>query len=146
MKRQDKYPETSTFHYHNANTKNRITTDCVVRAISTALELPYCVVCFEMAELQCETGYDMSENKCIDMYLQSKGWVKHSQPRKEDNKKFTGKEFCDWLGDGLYINNKPAGRVVANIGGGRIVAIIDCKVWDTWDSTDGCIGIYWTKG
>jgi len=35
--------------------------------------------------------------------------------------------------------------VIANIGGHHIVAIIEGRVWDTWNSTDGCIGNYWTK-
>lgn len=39
MKRQEKYPETRTFHFHNANPKNRITGDCVTRALCTALEI-----------------------------------------------------------------------------------------------------------
>ena len=35
MKRQDKYPETETFHFHNANPKGRLlAADCVARAVS----------------------------------------------------------------------------------------------------------------
>ena len=39
MTRQQKYPETGTFHYHNQNPKNRLTGDCIIRAISRAMEL-----------------------------------------------------------------------------------------------------------
>ena len=140
MTRQEKYPETSTFHFFNANPKNRITTDCVLRAICTALEIPYNQVVMEMAELQCKTGYDMSENKLIDMYLKIKGWMRHTQPRKNDNTKYTGVEWCKKL-------QRCGGwrRMIAKLGGHHIVAIVDGKVWDTWDSTGGCIGIYWTK-
>lgn len=145
MTRQQKYPETRTFHFHNANPKNRITTDCVIRAISTALELPYNTVVMEMAEMQCKTGYDPSENKLIDMYLQSKGWVKKYQPRKIDGKKYTGAEFCQEVKEGCTWGDGDFTRIVANIGGGHTVAIINGKVWDIWDSTDGCIGIYWVR-
>lgn len=138
MKRQDKYPETSTFHYHNANPKNRITADCNIRAICTALEIPYNEVVIEMAEMQCKTGLDVGSKECIDKYLQSKGWIKHKQPRKADNTKYTGKEFCERARD--YDN------YVAMIGGHHIVAIVNAKVYDIWDSTGGCIGNYWTKG
>ena len=137
MKRQDKYPETSTFHYFNANPKNRITDDCVIRAISTALEIPYNTVVMEMAELQCKTGYDYSSKKGIEEYLKIKGWVKHAQPRKADNTKYTGKEFCERARN--YEN------YIAMIGGHHIVAIVKAKVYDIWDSTDGCIGNYWTR-
>lgn len=135
MKRTEKYPETSTFHYYNANPKGRITGDCYVRAISTATEIPYNTVVMEMAELQCKTGYDASE--LIDRYLKSKGWIKHAQPRKADNTKYTGKEFCERARD--YEN------YIANIGGHHIVAIVNGKINDIWDSTNGCIGNYWTK-
>lgn len=139
MKRQDKYPETSTFHFHNQNPHGRLTTDCVIRAISTATEIPYNQVVRELAELQCETGYDDGDVKLFDKYLASKGWVKYKQPRKDDGTKYTGREFCElrqrWNGD----------NAIANIGGGHIVAIVNGKVWDTWDCTHKCIGNYWLK-
>ena len=138
MKRQDKYPETSTFHYYNANPKGRLTTDCVVRALCTALSIPYNQVVMELAEMQCKTGYDDGDVKLYDKYLQSKGWIKHKQPRKDDNTKYTGKEFCERAR--FYEN------YVAHIGGGHIVAIVDAKVYDIWDCTYKTIGNYWTKG
>jgi hypothetical protein len=136
MTRKEKYPDTDTFHFYNANPKNRFTTDCTVRAICTATEIPYNTVVMEMAELQCKTGYDADENKLIDLYLQSKGWKKHPQPRKWNNTKYTGWQFC---------KEYRYPKVIANIGGHHIVAIIRGKVYDTWDSTSGCIGNYWVK-
>ena len=139
MKREEKYPDTATFRYYNANPKNRITTDCVVRAICTALEMPYNQVVMELAQMQCETGYDDGDKKLFGKYLESKGWVKHKQPRKADNTKYTGTEFCKQLA-------KKDKNYVANIGGNHIVAITKGKVNDIWNSTGKCIGNYWTKG
>lgn len=136
--RQEKYPETRTFHYYNANPKNRITGDCRIRAIAVACEVPYNQVVMDLARIQCETGYDQTANQGISILLKEYGWIKHKQPRKADNTKYTGEEFCRLLAK----KNK---RYVANIGGHHIVAIVDGKVWDTWDSTDGCIGNYWVK-
>ena len=143
MRREEKYPNTSTFYYYNANPKNRITTDCVTRALCTALDIPYNQVVIELAELQCKTGYDTSDKALFDKYLQAKGWTKYKQPRKRDNTKYTGEEFCRELSkeNGCF-NYK---RVVANIGGHHIVAIIDGRVHDIWDSTSKCIGNYWAK-
>ena len=137
MTRQEKYPETSTFHYHNANPKNKLTTDCVARAICTALEQSYEQTVRELTEFWLKTGYDMSDVMCYGKYLESKGCIKHKQPRKEDNTKYTGKEFCE-ICVSEYKN------YIAHIGGNHIVAIMNGKVFDTWDSTDGCIGNYWT--
>ena len=137
--RTQKYPETTTFHFYNANVKNRLTCDCVFRAICTALDQSWQDTVMEMAQLSCETGYAITGDKCIDKYLEKKGWIKNKQPRKKDNTKYTGKEFCRKLADKKQV-------YIANIGGHHIVAIVNGKVNDTWDSTDGCIGNYWTKG
>ena len=133
--RREKFPNTDTFEYYNANPKGRITCDCVARAICTALEKSYSEVLREMVELSIETGYEYTDKKCIDKYLESKGWKKEKQPRKSNNKKYTGAEFVKGFED----------TCVANIGGNHIVCIKNGKVYDTWDSTDGCIGNYWIK-
>ena len=141
MKRQDKYPDTNTFHFYNANPHNRFTTDCVIRAISTATEIPYNQVVMEMAEMQCKTGFDPSENKLIDKYLTSKGWTRRPQPKKADNTKYTGTEYCEIL--------KGDQTIICSLGTHHLSCIkrIDgqLKVWDTWNSTSGKVGIIWTK-
>lgn len=124
---------TETFKYYNANPKNKHTTDCVVRAICTALDQDYGQTVKELTELWLKTGYEMSEAKCFGKYLESKGFVKHKQPRKPDNTKYTGKEFVK-IFDGVC---------VANLGGNHTVCIKCGKVFDIWDSTEGCIGNYW---
>ena len=138
MRRQDKYPDTEVFHYFNANPKNRITTDCVVRAICLATQKSYATVVMDLAKLQCETGYDDGDKPLIDRQLQMQGFLKQKQPKKPNGKKYTGEEFCKEVA----IKSR---RYVANIGGHHVVAIVDRKVNDIWDSTDGCIGNYWVK-
>lgn len=135
MRRQDKYPDTDTFHYHNENPKGRITGDCSYRAIATATGIDYNEVVKGLAEIHCKTGYEPTEGKGLDAYAKSIGWVKNPQPRKADGTKYTGAEFCKIF----------KGICFANIGGHHMVCIKDHKVWDIWDSTDGCIGNYWTK-
>lgn len=148
-KRQEKYPDTATFHYYNANPKNRITGDCTFRAIATALGQSWEQTVREMAELSIQTGYAINDTKGIAKYLESKGWKKHPQPRKDDNTKYTGKEWCKKISHNPFFVGK---NVVANIGGSHIVCIKETdglhgvhKVHDIWDSTGGCIGNYWTK-
>lgn len=146
MTRQEKYPNTDTFHYYNANPKNRITGDCVTRALCTALDIPYNQCVMEQAEVQCKTGYDNATAQGINHYLKDKGWIKHNQPRKADGTKYTGKEWCEKISKDKWFKGK---NIVANIGGHHTVCIKEVngkfKVHDHWDSTDGCIGNYWTK-
>jgi hypothetical protein len=136
MTREQKYPDTSTFHFYNANPKNRITGDCIYRALCTAMNIPYNQVVMHLAELQCKTGY--ADEKLYGRYLELNGWIKHKQPRKADGTKYTGKEFCE--------RARTYENYIAHIGGHHIVAIVDGKVNDIWNSTGGCIGNYWTKG
>ena len=137
MTRQEKYPDTSTFHFYNANPHGRYTDDCVIRAICRAANEKYETVLKELTEICLKTGFTFTDKCCYEKYLLSKGWIKHNQPRKADNTKYTGKEFCERCRD--YEN------YIAHIGGHHIVAIVDGKVNDVWDSTNGCIGNYWTK-
>ena len=148
--RQEKYPDTNVFHYYNRNPRNRITSDCVVRAISTGLDIPYNEVVMEMALLQCETGYNDRSPELIDRYLKSKGWIKCKQPRKDNNTKYTGREFCMKLQHPIYCEelNLPDcnwHRMIANIGGHHIIAIVEGMIYDIWDSCEGCIGNVWVK-
>lgn len=133
--RREKYPDTKTFKFYNANPKGRFTGDCVIRAICTALEKPYEEVYRELLELCLSTGYSIASTENYAKYLELQGWDKKKQPRKSNNKKYTGEEFCK--------NYK--GICIAHIGGHHIVCIKNGKVHDTWDSTDGCIGNYWVK-
>ena len=140
MKREQKYPDTKTFKYFNANPKGRITGDCVFRAFSTAMNQDYNETVMEMAELMCQTGYALNDKKGEEAYLKKKGWKKHKQPRKADNTKYTGEEFCQLLQE-----KNDHRKIVCHVGGHHMVAIIDGKINDIWDSTYGCVGNYWTK-
>lgn len=149
MTREDKYPTTDTFRYFNANPKNRLTEDCSFRAIATATERDYNETVIERAKLMIETGYAANGSKGEDEYLKRIGWKKMPQPKKANGTKYTGKQWCK-----LMNKQYPDGiRMVAHIGGNHIVAIIPKvidgkmkhRVYDTWDSTEGCIGNYWVK-
>lgn len=149
-KRRLRYPDTETFHYHNQNPKNRITGDCVYRAISLATGMSYSDTVRSMAEFQATTYYDVICSTGINKYLKSIGWKCLKQPRKPNNKRYTGKEFCKLLQSDGYITETKllldsTYNIIANIGSLHTIAIIDGKVNDTWDSTDGCVGNIYVK-
>jgi hypothetical protein len=153
MTRQEKYPETNTFIYYNANPHNRKSDDCVIRAICTALDQPWEQTLQELTEIGLKHGYTPTDTHTYTKYLEQKGYGKYTQPRKRDNKKYQGWEWCDLLTqterhDCRYRDCK---AIIAHIGGNHIVCIKPLgdgclrrfKVHDIWDSTDGCIGNYW---
>ena len=144
---------TSSFVFYNANPKNGRSADCVARAICVAVNKSWEQVIREMTELGISHGKVFNEDWTIDNYLKQNGFIKHKQPRKDDNTKYTGREWCKHLS----INDKDGrlGTIVANIGGHHTVCIkptnsedgFNCryKILDTWDSSNGCIGNYWIK-
>lgn len=151
-RRQSKYQETETFVYWNQNPKKVITTDCVIRALSLGLDLPYEQVVMELAEQQCKYGFDDGDPKSINRYLKSKGWIKCKQPRNDDNSRMTAKEFCLKLAHPIYCEELitlPRGfncqSIIANVGSHHIVAIKAFKVHDIWNCTGNCIGNVWVR-
>lgn len=139
--RTQKYPNTDTYHYYNANPKNRITGDCTFRAIATAMHKPWNEVVMEMAQMSCETGYAINDKKGIERYLAKQGWEKCHQPRKLDNTKYTGKEFI-WDIVREYYNDVP---IIVSIGGHHLTCVDHNVFCDIWDCTDKSVGNYWIK-
>lgn len=138
MTREQRFPNTSTFHFYNANPKGKFVDDCVVRAIATATGKTWDDVFCDLCELAKKYKGMPNDKKVYGKYLKMLGWVKHPQPRRDNGLKFTGCEFCKELAES-------GKRYIAHIGGRHIVAIVDGKVNDIWNSTAGCIGNYWTK-
>lgn len=137
MTRKNKYPETEYFHYININPKNRITGDCTFRAIASATGKSWEDVVMEMAQFSIKTGYSINDKKGIEKYLDSIGWIKLKQPKKLDNTKYTGKE---------YIREFNPDCIICTMGSHHLTCIIDGKVNDIWDCSDGCVGNIWVRG
>ena len=134
--------DTPYFRYYNANPKDRRTADCVLRAIATSTGKSWDEVLDGLVEISHKYKVMVNDTPCYDRYLQSLGYSKMAQPRKGDNTKYTGEEFCrDYLGKFCLAEYD----VVAHIGGNHIVAIVDRKVVDIWNSTYKTIGNYWIR-
>ena len=133
-------PETECYHFYNENPKNKRSGDCVFRAISLATEIDWDTVLDNLVSYAHKYKQSPNEKRCYEKYLKDNGWVKMSQPRKDDGTKYTGKEFCR-----LLKKTGASRRIVAHIGAHHLIAVIDYKIWDIWDSSDGCVGNYWVK-
>lgn len=148
MKREEKYKTTKWFKFYNANPKGKIVGDCVIRALCTAVVQSWEDTYIEAVCNCAKKGLPCDDAKGIDYYLtEFKGFEKMKQPRKFDNTKYTGKQFCDYLNANKEIYE--GRRIVANIGGYHTVCIMEdpadyrFKVYDHWDSTNGTIGNWW---
>lgn len=142
--------DTPYFTYANANPKNKKTGDCVIRALAIAMNKSWDDVLTDLYKYAMKYKQMLNDDILYKKYLKDQGWVMLKQPRKIDNTKYTGFEFCRELQEGTSFNYDDISvdeydNIIAHIGGHHIIAIIDGKIHDTWNSSNGCIGNIWVK-
>lgn len=148
MRRQDKYPNTEMFSYLNLNPHNRITTDCVYRAIAKALcaghkhcqkseKEMWSTVMQELCEFAGQTGFVPTDTKCYSRFLKMRGFNELPQPRHSDGTKYTLKEFINENPKGVYLVNMPS----------HLTVVVDGVNYDNWDCTkvNSRIGKIWER-
>ena len=118
----------------NPNPKEKYVGDCVVRALSIALDKGWRDVFKELAIL-CMIECDMpSSNQIWGEYLGEQGFIRHTVP-DTCPQCYTVKDFCNDNPNGLYILSS----------GNHVVTAIDGNFYDTWDSSGEQVIFYWTK-
>lgn len=143
--------ETKYFTYFNANPKQKITGDCVIRALAVAMKKSWDDVLTDLYKYAFKYKQMLNDDVLYKKYLKDNGWIMLKQPRKLDNTKYTGFEFCEELQDGKSfkfdngLEIDETDNIIAHIGGHHIIAIVNGKIRDTWNSSNGCIGNVWVK-
>ena len=127
--------ETSTFHFHNENPRNRRTGDCVIRAIARASAMSWDAVLTGLFEVALEIKSELAYSHCYERYLKQLGWVKGKQPRKQDGTKYTVAEWCQ---------EHPRQTMIVSVSK-HLTCIIDGKCNDIWNCTSKTVLNYWTK-
>lgn len=118
----------------NLNPEHKIVGDCTIRAISAALGQDWYKTYVEIC-LQGFITCDMpSANHVWGAYLKSKGFVRTSisADLPED---YSIADFC---------RDNPLGVFVLACSG-HVVAVLDGKYYDTWDSGDEIPLYYWER-
>lgn len=118
----------------NNNPKNRKTSDCVVRAISEALNMKYEDVIEGLVEVWKKTGYCFNDKRNYEKYLESLGWVKCKQPKRFNGKKYLVGEIDELL--------YPQERALITMAG-HMVAKKENHLVDTWDCRRKAISNYY---
>lgn len=73
----------------NTNPKGRRTCDCVVRAISYALNMDWATTLRELTDHAIATGYFPADSKCYVSYLETKGIYKQKCPKTPEGKRYS---------------------------------------------------------
>lgn len=122
------------FVLFNNNPRHRNIGDCVVRAISKALDISWESAYIDLVT----TGYDMadmpSSNAVVNAYLYSKGYRKHIIPNT-----------CpDCYSAELFAIDNPKGTYILGTGT-HLVTVKDGNIYDSWDSSDVVPIYYYEK-
>lgn len=143
MKREERFPNTKWFTYENVNPKKKITGDCVIRALSNAMNKPWEEVFNDLFNLSLKTGYMLDTPNLYKKYLEEQGWKIQKQPKYAfTGTKYTGREFIDKLVRNTTIDGKP---IIAHIGTHHLSCIINNTIRDIWDCSNDKVGNYWIK-
>lgn len=121
------------FENYNANPNNKKTGDCVVRALSKALDKSWDVVYMDLCEIGFELKVMPNDDECYMEYLKSKGFTKETIKVTKGSKRPTVTSFTKEHQEGTYILR------VAN----HLVTVKDGKYFDIWDSGSCCLYGFW---
>ena len=122
------------FVEHNANPYGKRVDDCVIRALSKALNKPWECVHIDVDLMAISLGDMPHANSVWGKYLYDLGFqrdiMSNSCPAC-----YTVKDFCKQHPNGTYILALDS----------HVVAIVDGQYYDTWDCGDKIVLYYWTK-
>lgn len=123
------------FKYYNANPYKIRVGDCVIRALSKALNMSWEDVYIDLTIQGYILGDLLSSNAVWDAYLKSKKF-KRDIVSNDCPECYTVNDFCEEHPNGTYI-----------IGTGtHCIAVIDGCVYDTWDSSGETPIYFYYKG
>ena len=123
------------FKYYNPNPMNKRVGDCVIRAISKALDLDW----NDTYTALCLQGYVMSDlpssNQIWGAFLRKQGFIRQVVPN-ECPDCYTVEDFCKDHPTGIYVLGT----------GSHAVAVVDGFYYDAWESGKEQPIYYYEKG
>lgn len=133
-----KIPENNRyFTYHNVNPKDKVTGDCVVRALAYANDMTWDEVFFELCSIGINKKLMPNNEKVYEQFLKDKGWRKQKQPADYDGTKYRAFNFCNEFA-------RPENRYIISMRR-HLTVIANRKVVDIWDCSKEVVGVYWTR-
>lgn len=121
------------FKEYNAHPRQIKTSDCVVRAISTALQQDYNKTRNELRALGKQLGSSYRTKKVYNAYLNKHGAILLRTMSKYDKTRCTGAWFA---------NARPKGTYILRMAK-HITACINGQIYDTWDCSEKMVYCAW---
>ena len=122
------------YRYSNPHPEGKHVTDCVVRAVTFAVEGDYLEVRRYLNRIKKELKETSYKNgKFMHKYAKLNGWKKISFPAIKGVPRLRGEDFVKQYPKGTYILNLA----------GHVVTVVDGVYLDIWDSTEKMIYNAW---
>ena len=125
------------YKYYQPNKKDLkdVYGDCVIRALTKALNMEWLQVFDEIQPISREMQVPFNCRPCYEKYIESKGLKYCGISNKKGTKRPTVDRFAKDHKTGTYIL-----RVV-----NHLVAVVDGIYYDTWDCGEKSLYGYWEK-
>lgn len=135
--RDSRLKSTAWYEYTNMNPRNRISEDCVIRAVALITGQSWEQTIRELTELGIKHSYVCNDSKLFPIYLKQKGFECMNEPRDGYNKKMTITEFLRVHPD--YTD------FICVAGSHHVTCVKDRKVRDIWNSSNQTMHRWWVK-
>lgn len=125
----------SKYKYYQPNKKDvkDECCDCVIRALTKALEKEWVEVFDELVVYARDLQSMPNDKKVYEVYLKDKGFEWVGLKAQKGKKRLTPETFCKQHKTGTYILR------LSN----HIVTVVDGQYFDTWDCGESCVYGYW---
>lgn len=121
------------YKFYNPNPNNKLTDDCVIRAISKFLDQSWDITYIELFKFAYQEKDMMNKDSIWGAYLDELGYTRHAIPDTCPYC-YTIKDFCKDHPNGSYLVGT----------GTHVVAIIDGDYYDTGDTGAYTPIYYWS--
>ena len=122
------------YSHYNPNPRGLRVGDCVVRAVSKALNQPWEDTYIDLSLQGYMMGDLLSSNAVWGAYLKCKGFERNIV-ENDCPECYTVKDFCREYPQGVYVVGT----------GTHAIAVIDGIIFDAWDSSGEVPLYYWKK-
>lgn len=122
------------YSHYNPNPRGLRVGDCVVRAVSKALNQPWEDTYIDLSLQGYMMGDLLSSNAVWGAYLKCKGFERNIV-ENDCPECYTVEDFCREYPQGIYVVGT----------GTHAIAIIDGMIFDAWDSSGEVPLYYWKK-
>ena len=119
--------------YKSVRYRKDVTSDCVVRAIAHATGSDYKDVFQDLINLSWQTLENMNDEKCYEIYLERKGWIKNKPMRDAENSYRK-----------LKVNQFPKTGTYIILTTGHLTCVKDGVLYDSWNCGRSSANSYYT--